>query len=210
MRTLKTITAEPLRDGDIRRALEASLVREHSAAGDTTILHEMKVYRPTARVDVAVVNGEIAAFEIKSDVDSFSRLKDQIAGYGAVFDRVSIVTTSRQVKLARQKIPRWWGIAVSDGLDISVKRTAKPNPHRRLTSLLFSLTRSELISILRANEAADGHSSSNIATLIQSAVQRIPEDDIRASCRSVLKRRRGRYISPSSSPLDPPSSCFAE
>lgn len=202
--------AEPLRDGDIRRALEASLVLEHSVMGDTTIIHEMKVYRPTARVDVAVVNGEIAAFEIKSDVDNFARLKDQIAGYSAVFDRVSIVTTSRQVKLARQKIPSWWGIAVSDGLSISTKRTAKRNPHRQLTSLLFSLNKSELIAILLENNASQGHSSCSIPTLIQLAVQRIPENDIRASCRNVLKRRRGRYISPSSSPLAPASSCSAE
>lgn len=202
--------AEPLRDGDIRRALEASLVLEHSVTGDTTILHEMKVYRPTARVDVAVVNGEITAFEIKSDVDSFARLKDQIAGYDAVFDRISIVTTSRQIKLARQKIPRWWGIAVSDGISISIKRTAKRNPHRQLTSLLFSLSRSELISILRANDASQGHSSSSIAALVQLAVQRISEDDIRASCRNVLKRRRGRYISPSSSSLAPASIRSAE
>lgn len=210
MRTPRIMTAKLLRDGDIRRALEDSLAFEHSVVGDTAIIHEMKVYRPTARVDVAVVNGEISAFEIKSDVDSFARLKDQIAGYSAVFDRVSIVTTSRQVRLARQKVPRWWGIAVSDGFSISVKRSAKRNPHRRLTSLLFSLTRSELISILQTNNAARGHSSSSIATLVETAAQRISEDDIRASCRSVLKRRRGRYISPSSSPFDAAASCSAE
>ncbi|WP_410705966.1 sce7726 family protein [Brevundimonas diminuta] len=199
-----------LRDGDIRRALEESLVLEHRVSGDTTILHEMKVYRPTARADVAVVNGEITAFEIKSDVDSFARLKDQVAAYNTVFDRVSIVTTARQLKLARQKVPCWWGIATSDGHSISVKRSAKKNPNRVIESLLFSLSRRELIEVLKVNNSARGQYGCSMAELISLATQRIPEDKLRASCRGVLKLRRGIYISPSSSPPDRASICSAE
>lgn len=209
MRKPQTQARTMLRDGDIRRALEESLVLEHRELGDTAIIHEMKVYRPTARVDVAVVNGEIAAFEIKSDVDSFSRLKDQVAAYNAVFDRVSIVTTPRQLKLARQKVPCWWGISISDGRSISVKRKAKDNPHRVIESLLFSLSRAELVAVLQANDAARGHSTRCMAELVSTATQRIAEDKIRSSCRDVLKLRRGHYISPSSSPPEIAAICSA-
>jgi hypothetical protein len=199
-----------LRDGDIRRILEEHLVDQHRCMGDTTILHEMKVYRPTARVDLAVVNGELCAFEIKSDVDSLCRLSHQIDAYSAVFDRVSLVTTSKHLKSGRQKVPAWWGISVSDGVTVSVRRTPKKNPNRSHESLLYSLSRGELLAILAANGASRGLSARNTSTLVSAIMSRLGSTDIDVSCRQVLKRRRGGHIPSSSSPSETADNCSAE
>jgi hypothetical protein len=96
-----------LRDADIRGHLETWIRSLHSET-PTVILHELKIPRPSARVDIAVVNGELSAFEIKSDVDSLFRLPRQVLSFDSVFDRVSLVTTEKHLQRARAVIPRWW------------------------------------------------------------------------------------------------------
>src|SRR5271156_2900941 len=66
------------RDSQIRKPLHYWLVRKFSGHSDTEILHELKMPRPSGRVDMAVINGRLCGFEIKSDFDSLSRLPRQV------------------------------------------------------------------------------------------------------------------------------------
>lgn len=91
--TLKPSEPVLLRDLHIRKPLHHWLLAAHADCPDTEILHELKIPRPSARIDIAVVNGEICGFEIKSDVDSLARITRQERAFSAVFDRVSIVIT---------------------------------------------------------------------------------------------------------------------
>lgn len=59
-----------LRDGCIRAPLINWLRALHPEDGSTELLQEFKMPRPSARIDLALVNGELAGFEIKSDADS--------------------------------------------------------------------------------------------------------------------------------------------
>ena len=99
-----------LRDSDIRPALRR-LVRELEAgAADSVVIEELGLSKGAVRVDVAVINGIMHAYEIKSDADSLRRLGMQAAHYGKCFDRVSLVLGSRHVELARKAVPSWWGL----------------------------------------------------------------------------------------------------
>lgn len=99
-----------LRDADIRSALSPWLQERHAQEVGTKIVHELKMPRPSARIDMAVLNGELSGFEIKSDVDSLQRLGRQITAFSAVFDRVSVVTTTRYLRAIETTIPSWWGL----------------------------------------------------------------------------------------------------
>ena len=63
-----------MRDRDVRQALLAHLAELHAGDPDTRIVEEMGVWCGTARIDVAVVNGELCGFELKSERDTLERL----------------------------------------------------------------------------------------------------------------------------------------
>ena len=102
------------RDCDIRLALEARLVQQHGDEPDTLIRHEVGICAGKRRIDVAVVNSELVGYEIKSDVDTLTRLAGQADAYGSVLDRAVLVTTDRYIDSALPMIPNWWGIIVAN------------------------------------------------------------------------------------------------
>jgi hypothetical protein len=122
-----------MRDQEIRRQLRHRLKNEFGNDPDALILDELGVCCGQVRADMAVVNGELKGFEIKSDQDTLLRLDSQASVYGRVFDTISIVVAPKHLKKARQIIPSWWGIllAVKNGnadLDIRKYRRERNNP----------------------------------------------------------------------------------
>lgn len=79
-----------MRDIDVRIAVRERLREEHLGDADTRIVEEMGVWHGSVRVDIAVINGEIAAYELKSARDTLQRLPGQACLYNEVFDRVSL------------------------------------------------------------------------------------------------------------------------
>src|SRR5262249_9341390 len=66
-------TVTRMRDGEIRAALHARLIVEHQGEPDTRFLDELSLCG-LVRVDVAVINGTLAGYELKSDLDTLRRL----------------------------------------------------------------------------------------------------------------------------------------
>ncbi|EGO6137859.1 sce7726 family protein, partial [Enterococcus faecalis] len=79
-----------LTDADIREALIQKLKMENTKKS-YRIIEEFVICNGEARADVAIVNGIMKGFEIKSDVDSLLRLPNQIEKYDATFDKCTIV-----------------------------------------------------------------------------------------------------------------------
>jgi hypothetical protein len=169
----------------------------------TEILHELKIPRPSARIDIAVINGEMCGFEIKSDVDSLARLARQERAFSAIFDRVSVVITSRHIDAARRTIPGWWGIIVAkpSGPEVSFssKRKARENRNPNTMALLYMLTRQELIEILDTCGLANGLRSKPHQHLVDALLASIPADDIRKHAKFAFKKRAVVYSGSSSS-----------
>ena len=194
-----------LTDTDIRLPLHRWLCDLHRACEDTSILHELRIPRPSARIDVAVVNGELCGFEIKSDVDSLVRLSRQVRAFNSIFDRVCIVTTERHIDEAQRVIPPWWGIIVPDiGSDPNGFRSLRPtleNPGTDVEAMLHMLWHRELLDILR-NYGLGGFKRKRRQDSIDALLHSVSEADIKTEIRRILKVRRGHTIhsSPSSSP----------
>lgn len=188
-----TENALPLRDRDIREPLHHWLEAKYAQKSETEILHELKMPRPSARIDVAVVNGSLCGYEIKSDVDNFARLDQQKAAFAAVFDKVSIVTTIRHLDRAERVVPKWWGIVVAtvtrDGIRFRAKRTARLNHLADLRPLLYMLTRSELVRILNASNFHARLSRRGLADLIDFIVDNVSAKEIRSRVRDILRER---------------------
>ena len=116
-----------LRDHDIRPALRRWVQELEPGSPDCVVIEELGLNKGAVRVDVAVVNGIMHAYEIKSDADSLRRLSKQAEHYGKCFDRVSLVLGSRHVEFARNAVPSWWGLMrVTPGGNGPVIRSATP------------------------------------------------------------------------------------
>lgn len=103
---------EKLKDQDIRKVLLEELNKKYYHDPETRIVNEMGIIHGQTRVDIAVINGILHGYEIKSESDTLSRLPSQMDDYNKVFDRVTIVVSSKYLDEVRKMIPKWWGIVV--------------------------------------------------------------------------------------------------
>jgi ribosomal protein L39E len=99
-----------MNDPQIRQAFHNTFLQKQHNESTTLILDELGLEHGKCRADIAVINGHMDGFEIKSDVDSLSRLSHQINSYDSIFDYSSVVVTARHLNEVVRTIPDWWGI----------------------------------------------------------------------------------------------------
>src|SRR6266571_2531438 len=123
-------------DDIIRSALVGELRDSYRRESHVIILEELGILHGAARIDLAVVNGMIHGYELKSDADTLQRLPEQTKIYNAVLDRVTLVTGKNHLHEAIKIVPDWWGlklakIAGSEGKVVFCDlREAEDNPER--------------------------------------------------------------------------------
>lgn len=186
---------QELRDSELRMPLHKWLEKKFLAHEDTEILHELRMPRPSGRVDIAVINGRLSGFEIKSDFDSLSRLPRQVRAFSAVFDEMCVVTTSRHSADARKIIPSWWRLTVH------AKKNGKPhfrtvqkgstNPNVQTDALLHMLTRYELSSAIQNQQLDLQIRSLRRSQIIENLMDQLEPSNIRFEVRRLLKLRAG-------------------
>jgi len=143
-----------MRDADVRRVLREQLDRSYKGDSTTMIIEELGLCRGTVRVDIAVVNGTLKGYEIKSAQDTLTRLSSQAAIYNQIFDTVTVVVAERHLRAAEAMIPVWWGIQVvtvhksSSSLMIEPARGESTNPEVDPSSLVQLLWRDEVLKLL--------------------------------------------------------------
>lgn len=101
-----------MRDADIRRILHRGPLDSYRREPGTRIVEELGILEGESRIDIAVVNGHLHGFEIKSEHDTLNRLPQQVAAYNRVFDKLTLVLSAKHLKASCQIIPSWWGILV--------------------------------------------------------------------------------------------------
>jgi len=148
-------------DKTIRSALKADLEKLHVGDAKLRIVEEFGIEHGAARVDIAVVNGILHGYEIKSDRDTLLRLPEQMAAYNSVFDYVTLVVGKQHLYDAINLVPDWWGITIAKiGANQSVIfnciREAQENAGQSNLSLARLLWRDEALRILEENGSADG------------------------------------------------------
>ncbi len=80
----------------------------------------------TFRADVALANGRLVGFEIKSEKDSLKRWPSQMSAYTNVFDEVWLCTHGKHLECALKITHKNIGILLVDSLgSIAVVRNAK-------------------------------------------------------------------------------------
>jgi hypothetical protein len=181
---------QELRDCDIRPALRRMLLQSFDPS-DSVVIEELGLSKGSVRVDLAVVNGIMHAYEIKSDFDTLRRLTTQAEHYGKYFDRVSLVVGPRHIGLARDSVPQWWGlvrvIPGKCGPHFQSVRRPRANPTRDARALIQLLWREKTLALLESIGAAAGVRSKPRDVLWDRAIERFTLEEIAEAVRTHLK-----------------------
>lgn len=185
-----------VRDADIRLALVRALVECHDDR--TLIVDEMALCEGDARIDVAVVNGALNGYEIKSERDTLCRLPSQCEAYGRAFDTLTIVLSGSHVDAVMKVVPEWWGIleAYEDAGEVRLRvlRDARSNPSVEAEAVAQLLWRDEVLDELRSRGLDKGLSGKSRRVLWQRLAAALPLSELGLIVRERLKARtRWRY-----------------
>ena len=101
------------KDYEIRQALVRDLKVAYKDDPEHKIVEELGINHGSVRADIAVINGIMDCYEIKSDRDTLQRLPEQIRAYNAVFDKITLVVGFSHVYEALEIIPDWWGVKIA-------------------------------------------------------------------------------------------------
>lgn len=140
-------------DADIRAALHAKRLRRMKAQPDTLVIDELGLAHARSRVDVAVINGCIHGYEIKSAKDTLDRLATQIDIYRQTLQKLTIVAAPRHVAGIMDQTPEWCGVIAAEqgprgGISFHVLRNPIANPYIDPVMMAHLLWRDEVIDLL--------------------------------------------------------------
>jgi len=181
-------------DPEIRQALRAELARRYAGSDPgTLIIDELPICRHAARADLAVINGHLAGYEIKSDRDTLRRLGRQRDAYGKVFDYATVAAAANHTNELSDFLPEWWGIvevAVSGGrIGFRELRRASLNSQQCPLSVCQLLWRNEALDILEARGLAHRVRSLPRRRLWEIIAGSVPLDELRHLVATKLKAR---------------------
>lgn len=181
-------------DKQLRNALKRKVLAVHAAHPETRIIDELGLHHGASRVDVAVVNGLLHGFEIKSDRDTLARLPSQVQIYNSALDRITLVAGTRHECQALRLLPDWWGVKIAEvgprgGVQFQTIRTAAVNPSIQPLAIARLLWRQEALSLLESLGEARGLGKKPRAAVHARVAELAPLDLLRCHVRNCLKQR---------------------
>jgi hypothetical protein len=189
-----------LRDRDIRAELTAWVHAQHADDPSTSFVPELGLQAGRVRVDLAVVNGSVHGYEIKSAADTLARLPAQAAGYSEVCDYVTIVATRDHLPQIRRIVPKWWGIVQVSlrvgKVELRASRQARRNPGRNAFAVAQLLWRDEALALLAEHQLDHGIRSKPRATLWRRLAANLDIDVLSEHARMTLRTRPSWRVDP--------------
>lgn len=182
-----------LSDADVRPALRAHLRASYLHDPSTVVVEELGLCRGQVRVDLAVVNGILHGYEIKSDRDSLRRLRGQVDFYGRVLDRATLVVGARHQYEVLDLIPEWWGVLLAQperrGFGFKTVRRGQRNPARDARALVELLWLDDALALLEERDAARGVRGKPRRIVWDRVCEHFKVEEIAAAVRTHLKAR---------------------
>lgn len=184
-----------MRDVDVRDALHRRLAHEHPEDDSTYVFDELGLCQQV-RVDVAVINGRMSGYELKSERDTLRRLPAQVDVYSRVLDFATLVVAEKHHDHALPLLPDWWGVLLAspDGngsVALTEVRAASENPHQDAFALAQLMWRDEALAILAARGVDRGVRTKARHYVWRRISESIPLEELREIVRTTLKERQG-------------------
>lgn len=186
---------EVTNDVEIRHRFHRRRLAKYHAAPDTLVVDELGLKHGRCRADIAVVNGRLVGYEIKSDKDNLSRLGEQIRSYNDVFDFSTIVLGAKHLAAASALVPDWWGIVVANqgprgGIQFTTVRRPHINRETNLHAIAQLLWKDEAAEILTELGVPKSTLRQPRSVLYSLLVESLSPSQLRSHVRSCLKSRK--------------------
>jgi hypothetical protein len=200
--------ATKLHDRHVRSALDLRLREEFASDATAVIIHELGLSQGHVRIDIAVVNGTLNGYEIKSPADNLQRLPAQQHVYNQVLETVTLVGDKQHLDHAMNSVPDWWGLSLIEGVHgeivITSRRRPMPNPAVDPSVQVQLLWRDEALAILQTHGLEGRLAGKPRRHLWQRIVEVFLPEQVSALVRETLKARGSwRQLSPSLNVEDP-------
>lgn len=188
------IEGKTMHDADIRKILHEVEMKRICALDPTTrIIDELGIFEGKFRIDVAVVNGFLHGYEIKSSEDNLDRLLAQQTAYNKVFDKLTLVADESHVEQAIKLLPSWWGLMVA-GMRNGVPYvdeiwTPRLNPEVDAFAICQLLWKEEAMSILSQRKLSSGLGTKRRSVLWETLSFAVELTELKQIVRQTLKER---------------------
>lgn len=145
----------PTIDSEIRSAFHAQKLIDYHKCPDAMVIDELGVAHGKNRIDIAVVNGCIHGYEIKSSKDNLLRISSQLDSYVKCFEKLSVITAENHLDALMKKTPEWCGIILAEkeqqgNIKFTTLRESKTNPDVDIVAMAHFLWKKETIEMLKS------------------------------------------------------------
>ena len=171
------------------------LVNSTPTRPDTVVIDEMGIRQGKTRIDVAVINGQLHGYEIKSERDNLRRLTTQATTYGMVFDRMTLVCGDRHLLGATEIVPVWWEILkfeyVEGCLAFQRVREGMSNPRKNARALAEFLWLKDAMALVGLRNSLRGLRGRPKAVFWGKVCELFSTEEIADAVRTHLKATAG-------------------
>jgi hypothetical protein len=183
-----------MNDALIRGSFRKKRLNKYETDSNSRIIEELGLNHGTIRADIAVANGILKGYEIKSELDTLERLPKQSEAYSSIFDEVTLIVAAKHLSKAERIVPEWWGICVAEvgtrgAIKFSSYQKPKANKDVNLLSLARLLWRKEAAQLLKQNGIKGSILSQGRETLYQELSNLLDHKALRAFVCDTLKHR---------------------
>jgi hypothetical protein len=149
----KAVAALGTADADIRATLYAKRLDRFARDPQTLVIDELGLQHARCRIDVAVINGYLHGYEIKSARDSLIRFRGQVNVYRTSLQKLTFVVAPKHLKDVLRRAPKWTGVieaslSVRGEIKLASIRPARVNPNLDLVKMSHLLWRDEAVALL--------------------------------------------------------------
>ncbi|QCI63945.1 sce7726 family protein [Phreatobacter stygius] len=182
-------------DKEIREALHLKRLSAIKSAPNTIVIDELGLAHAKARIDVAVINGCIHGYEIKSGMDTLVRLPAQLELYGQCLEKLTLVCAARHIEQVDKLAPDWCGIIKVEkgprgGISFSTVRRARQNPQIDAFQLAHLLWRPEALELLVRQGVSQTASKKSRKELYTALAETMDIQQLTAAIREFMQLRR--------------------
>ncbi|CAN5303795.1 hypothetical protein BH23BAC1_BH23BAC1_22590 [soil metagenome] len=183
-----------MRDFEVRKFIKDTYLKKYSEDKNSLVVEEVNLYSGASRIDIAVFNCALHAYEIKSDKDTLSRLPSQINYYSKVFEFISVICGSKHYEKIKSLLPSYIGLIVvtkeKKHFCYKLIRKPKKNSFQQVKWILDLLWKEELKLVIEQLEIVKGLSSKSKKIQIEAAASYLDTETASQYVRDLIKMRQ--------------------
>jgi len=185
-----------MRDHIIRAIFHQTVLSKDHLDDNTIVIDELGLQNGLIRADIAVLNGCMVGYEIKTQNDNLNRLPAQVSAYNDIFDKSYIIVATKHLAKALTILPEWWGVYVitgdeNAGYAFENYRCASRNNRRNIISIARLLWKNEVSEILTDYSGKSIPKNRNKQQLYELVAEKYTPEQFGPIALAYIKQRSG-------------------